>query len=284
MSTHQRGSEYVVYRHEPIHRLRLLMAGHRNIQEWREPMVMARSHLLLTYVYAGQGTVDEQPSQTIGPGDWYVLFPGEVIFVSTDRKDPWQYFWLGLDGEDALQIMQQAGLTPQSRIRHTRRPAQTKQGFEHLLKHLASKTLADQLAANRFLWQLLGELIPRHHTPPLGNASHPADTMVNRASQIMQHQYQSGITASQVADALGMDRSYLSTRFAQVMGMTMRDYLQRLRINRAQILLRHSELSVSQIACAVGYREYRSFIRCYRLVTGQTPRQYARTIREDVHR
>lgn len=282
MAIHQRDSEYVAYRHQAPQPIRLLMAGHRYEALWREPMVVVRSHLLLTYVYDGQGCVNDQQTHDVQAGDWYVLFPDEVLSVSTHRRHSMCYYWLGLEGEGALSILQQAGITPQSRICSARAKAQTCRLFDKLIEHMAGNTLADTLRANRCLWQLLDVLTSSkssqatHTLPPVQQG------LVQRACQIMQHQYPMGITATEVAGAVGVDRSYLSSLFAQTMGMSMRDFLHQLRINRAQLLLRHTDLAVRQVAGAVGYREYRSFIRCFANQTGRTPGQVAREARKDL--
>ncbi len=275
MTLHQHPQESVAYVHQSPPNVRLLLAGHRHVAAYRQPMVLARPHLLLTWIESGVGMVRDQTDHALKAGDWYVLFPDEVLWVSTDEQKPMCYFWMGIACDDALGLMRQCYITPQARIKATSSIRQTRQQFKQLIKHLDVDSPQTQMLATGCMWQLLGMM---------GDIASSTDTTVNttgprhavdQACQIMQHQYVHGIHVSEVADMINMDRSHLSTRFKAVMGLTMHDYLTQLRISRAQLLLRHSDLTVNQVAQAVGYREYRSFIRCFEQRTGRTPRGYA---------
>jgi AraC-like DNA-binding protein len=243
-------------------------------------MVVARPHLLLTWIVSGAGIVRDHEDHPLKAGDWYALFPDEVLWVSTDAQKPMCYFWMGIECDDALSLMQQCGLSPQSRVKATKSSKQTDQQFKHLIDHLSNDSPHAQMLAISHMWRLLGQLGKTASPTTTSTMQAGSQHAVDQACQIMQHQYIDGINASQVADLIGTDRSHLSTRFKQVMGLTMHDYLTQLRINRAQLLLRHTELTVNQVADAVGYKEYRSFIRCFRQRTGSTPRSYANQVRK----
>ncbi|MFG0247664.1 MAG: AraC family transcriptional regulator [Phycisphaeraceae bacterium JB051] len=275
MTVHQHSQESVTYVHQSPPNVRLLLAGHRHVAEYRQPMVVARPHLLLTWIESGKGMVRDQTDHALKAGDWYVLFPDEVLWISTDEQKPMCYFWMGIACDDAMGLMRQCNLTPQQRVRATSSNRQTRQAFKQMIKHLESDSPQALMMATGCMWQLLGTM-----SNPTSSMHQLTDTTaqqqaVDQACQIMQHQYVHGINVSEVADMLEMDRSHLSTRFKAVMGLTMHEYLTQLRISRAQLLLRHSDLTVNQVAQAVGYREYRSFIRCFEQRTGRTPRGYA---------
>lgn len=253
----------------------ILVAGHRHQAVWREKMVLARTCFLLTYVYAGCGTVTDQSQTTVCKGQWFCLFPNEVLFYEADRKTPWQYYWLGIDGKDVANHLHQADITPASRFVTDQNPKLARKLFENLCQHPAKTQQASQLAGNGSMMLLLSHLVDQastNHTGPIRSNQHDA---VQRACTMMQHQYTHPINASLVAQQVGMDRSHLCGLFKEQMGITMYTYLWELRLRHAQNLLRsHPQLTVQQIALAVGYEEYRSFSRKFKQTIGQTPSAY----------
>lgn len=279
MTLHHHPQEYVGYLHQSQARVQLLLAGHRYQAKWREPMIVARPYLLLTFIDSGRGMVEDHQPHELKTGHWYAVFPDEVVRVHSDRDDPMCYFWMGLDGEDVLPIMRQAALSPQHRVSQTANLRQTRKHFQALTNYLKTDTPASTHCAYGMMWLLLAQLSAQQHTQTTPDTHTHEHHAVTQACQIMQHQYVAGINASDVAQIIGMDRSYLSSLFSKTMGMTMRDYLSELRINRAQQFLRHSTLTVEQIAQAVGYSEYRSFIRIFQQRTGLTPRAFAQRAR-----
>ena len=73
-----------------------------------------------------------------------------------------------------------------------------------------------------------------------------------------------------------MTESYLSTLIKQLVGQNFSSYLEKLRIRRANELLKNHKLSIAEIGQAVGYDNSTSFGRAYKRVTGVSPSQYAK--------
>ncbi|MDQ1041120.1 DNA-binding LacI/PurR family transcriptional regulator/AraC-like DNA-binding protein/signal transduction histidine kinase [Streptomyces sp. V3I8] len=82
------------------------------------------------------------------------------------------------------------------------------------------------------------------------------------------------ISRWQVAQAAGVSPDHLGKLFQQRYGLTVWDYLTRLRIRRAADRLRSSDDSVQSVARAVGFRDRAYFSRVFRRVTGTAPHHY----------
>ncbi|MGN0712697.1 MAG: helix-turn-helix transcriptional regulator [Anaerovoracaceae bacterium] len=83
-----------------------------------------------------------------------------------------------------------------------------------------------------------------------------------------------GITVQDVADYAQVSRSTLTRWFQQHIGMTPSAYIQAYRITRAEDLLRHSSLSISEISQLLGFADQPHFQNCFRKTAGMTPWQY----------
>ncbi len=81
---------------------------------------------------------------------------------------------------------------------------------------------------------------------------------------------------SDIAKAIGTNRTYVSTFFNKEAGCTFYDYVNRLRIDAACDLLVNSKENLSQIAEKSGFNSAHSFIRVFSKITGVSPTEYRR--------
>jgi len=94
--------------------------------------------------------------------------------------------------------------------------------------------------------------------------------------------YQDDLSLSSVAERFYLNASYLSALFSRKMGCTFSDYLEKVRLQEAALLLRTTRLSVSEVGAAAGYQSARYFCRLFRERYLCTPTEYRlRPLRED---
>ncbi|UYQ95299.1 AraC family transcriptional regulator [Chitinophaga horti] len=77
-----------------------------------------------------------------------------------------------------------------------------------------------------------------------------------------------------LAEELHMDYHYLSSQFSAAEGVTIEKYAIQQRIEKAKELLAYGQLSLSEIAYALGYSSVQHLSQQFKKVTGQTPSQY----------
>lgn len=82
-----------------------------------------------------------------------------------------------------------------------------------------------------------------------------------------------------VAREAHMSRSHFSRTFKRATGVRFMDYVTRLRLAQACVLLAESEQTITAVAYAVGYRDLRPFERTFKKELGYTPSQYRRRAR-----
>jgi two-component system response regulator YesN len=76
------------------------------------------------------------------------------------------------------------------------------------------------------------------------------------------------------AEACGVSRKTLCTRFKQETGETFASYVRRLRVERVCRLLDTTELEVSQIAYHTGFSSQSHLQTVFKQATGYTPREW----------
>lgn len=102
----------------------------------------------------------------------------------------------------------------------------------------------------------------------------PATGVMEQVRQYVDAHYIEDLSLGDLASRFGLDGSYLSRSFKQAAGSNLTVYVARLRVAEAKRLLRRRELSITEVAQAVGYGDYAYFSRVFKKLTGISPRQY----------
>jgi len=92
--------------------------------------------------------------------------------------------------------------------------------------------------------------------------------------QYVNRHYTSKLTVNQIAQALHFSVSYISHLFKRNCGMSISDYINKLRIETAKDMLTHSQASIEEIAMACGFGDASYFSYVYKKHTDQSPRQF----------
>ncbi|MDT0344908.1 substrate-binding domain-containing protein [Streptomyces litchfieldiae] len=97
---------------------------------------------------------------------------------------------------------------------------------------------------------------------------------VRHALAYIEQHYRHRLTRWQIAQAAGVSEDHLGRLFHRELGLTLWEYLTRLRIKRAKERLQHTDDSVQTVARAVGFHDRAYFSRVFRRVTGVAPHAY----------
>lgn len=92
-----------------------------------------------------------------------------------------------------------------------------------------------------------------------------------RARHLMTEHPERPHTTASLAKDIGLSDRQLRRRFRHVYGKTPRRYLVEVRLQRAEELLRTTDLGIEQIAQAVGYQNVAAFDRTFKRAFGVTP-------------
>lgn len=99
---------------------------------------------------------------------------------------------------------------------------------------------------------------------------------VVKAQRILMESFVSPPTLDDLAQEVGMSRSSLCAGFRQILGQSVYDYINDLRMQHALALLAERSASITQIAYAVGYNYPSSFSVAVQRRFGATPRELRR--------
>ena len=110
------------------------------------------------------------------------------------------------------------------------------------------------------------------------DSSHHDETIIE-AQQWLQEHLGDSVSMAALASRLRLPTRTLNRRFRQATGLSPQSYLQRLRINHAKELLRHSNLGVAEIAWQLGLQDASYFSQLFRRHSGVSPLRYREAVR-----
>lgn len=94
---------------------------------------------------------------------------------------------------------------------------------------------------------------------------------VRRAAAYIEENYQSPLATISIAEAAGVNRSYLQSLFKCEFGCSIMEYVTRFRINRAKFLLTNTQLHIADVAVEVGFTSRQNFALAFQKATGLNP-------------
>jgi LacI family transcriptional regulator len=105
------------------------------------------------------------------------------------------------------------------------------------------------------------------------------DAEVAQAIRLIREHACRGLRVNDVANSLGLSRRALQQRFQRVLRRTPKEELTRVQIDRAKMLLVHTDMSVEQVARCAGFTAFEYFVRAFHRKTGATPRAFRKSNR-----
>ena len=100
---------------------------------------------------------------------------------------------------------------------------------------------------------------------------------LRRAKDLVDRSYMQPLDVAALARHAHVSPAHFSRRFKAAFGETPHRYVLTRRVERAQELLRNTELSVSEVCLEVGFQSLGSFSSAFRRVAGMTPTAYRAT-------
>ncbi len=79
---------------------------------------------------------------------------------------------------------------------------------------------------------------------------------------------------SEIAAHFGYNEKYLSHRFAEIIGVPLKQYILKTKIDTANFMLTDTNKSISNIARELGFSDSHNFSRTYKKLTGLSPSEY----------
>ena len=213
-----------------------------------------RTHWLLHFVVSGKGVFEIKGKRyALSRGMMFVIPPFTETYYEADSSKPWHYIWMGFTGNPPCKM--------DSAVLHVPELGDI---FTDALQCGSMNRGKSAFLAGK-IWQMFGYILDENRTEY---------DYVNQAIHCMKLEYANGISISEIADRLGLNRSYFSAVFKERTGLAPQDYLTELRIEKAVELMIKYKKSPSVAATSTGYSDIYNFSRMFKRRMGISPREF----------
>ena len=138
-------------------------------------------------------------------------------------------------------------------------------------------SFVDELKRNGLLMCLFSSLISDYRKQSPGVSiplPYPGSVYVKHAVEYITQNYNKRIKINELADYIGVNRSYLTSSFKKAMGCSPQEYLVNLRMDKAKSLLKKTDIPINAVASAVGYTDQLAFSKIFKQNFGLSPKAY----------
>lgn len=233
---------------------------------------------IIKYVISGKGYLKiGGRTFLVSAGDVFMLPKNTLISYYADQDDPFSYYYVGVDGINVEKTLEQCGLSAETPVRRYASP-EIGELFKVIFSKLKTYSFADNLSAISDFYKLLSVMsaFDPDNTVALGRND---VNYVNYAIHYIKENYAYNVSVSEIADRLGIGRSYFSVLFHRETGAPPQEYLLRFRISQACKLIALG-MSVTEAGLHCGFNSPTNFSVQFKKVMSVTPREYLLRSRE----
>ena len=229
-----------------------IFSGHEVCEKNHKYGPHIRDYYLLHFCLNGTGVlIDKFGNHTIRQGELFIIRPGETTTYLADGNTPWEYSWVAFGGELADLFNTDRSVYP----------------FPIEIGLSLREFSIDRETNPAIFLSLIYKLIYYLFNEKKDNSSIP-----EKIRQYIDFNYMDNISVLTISNYFGYERSYLYRIFKNHLGVGIKEYIIKTRMEHAQILLKKG-YSVGNTSLAVGYNDQTNFSKAYKKHFGESPKK-----------
>lgn len=257
--------------------LKLLFCGHEKCKPghaWGPDM---RNHYVFHLILSGKGKLKTGGKEfNLSERQGFLLFPETPVHYFADAEAPWEYIWVGFTGQSVPRMIAKTAMSPKMpAIAFVERFDRERELLMEIIDSIKSGATEDIIESYGLFLQFMSHLAResgRVPEPAVQAAPKPStEQYVERAKDFIRENISRDITTSDVADHLGLNRSYFYKIFSDACGKPPSRFITWYRLNTAWHLLNYTTMQIAEISRHVGYNDPTYFTRCFTACYGQPP-------------
>ena len=211
---------------------------------------------------------------SVGSGSYFLAEAG--LLNGRKATTHWRFFKEFAHDYPQVRLEQKRFITHQDRLYCTGSVSAVRDVMVHFIERMYNADIANEVARH-----FTHELKRSQESILLSQAPHHShhDETIIKIQEWLQANYARDLTMKEVAQRFGLNIRTFNRRFRQAADKSALDYLQEIRTDQATQLLKHSNLSIAEIAFAVGYQDVSYFTGLFRRRQGMTPKAYRHMVR-----
>lgn len=237
-----------------------------------------RDIYILHYCHTGHGTLTiDGNSFPVQKGQTFITFPGCVTTMETNRDDPWAFTWLCFDGKKVKQYFDTLKISPQNPVF----PWSENDELHDIM--VECKTIYDTrdsafefnlTAQANLVFSCLTRSCEKY--PSFSTQTSPHQ-YITQAIGYIDSNLDRRLGVSDIAEHVGLNRTYFSMLFHKETGQTPQEFLIQHRMQKACTFFENPRATVASVSYSLGYEPH-VFSRVFKQTIGKTPQQYKKEL------
>lgn len=207
-----------------------------------------RPNYILHYVLDGRGTYRiGSRIYHLEREQGFLIEPNVMTFYQADAQQPWTYLWIGFQGTRADRLMREIGLSYRVPTFSSGCGAELQQIVEQILQSDRAD-IEQQLFVQAQMYTFFSHIA---HSVFIQNGGFQMDKQnyyVQAAVEYIQTNYARSIKVHDIAEYVGVSRSYLTTLFQSILHTSPNAYLTNFRLSRAKEQLTLTNFPIGIVA------------------------------------
>lgn len=231
----------------------------------------------IIYICEGEGTfIINNKSYTAKKGDILIYNAGIIHEEYSNPTNPLVTFFCGISNLaiDQLRELSIIPLDLEPVIRKNEYSDLIGIYFSHIFEESSLKAAGYEIICQGLLTSSIALIHRAIKLQNLKSETTESNTLAHRIKEFIDKNYKKNIKLEDIADALYINKYYLSHVFKEQMQITPINYLINRRIGEAKNLLVSTELKIGEIARIMGYDNPNYFTLLFKKMTGETPKQF----------
>ncbi len=241
-----------------------------------------REDYLIHYITEGCGTYTiNGKTYNLKKGDYFLIPPEIETYYKADLHTPWNYGWIAFNGAKASMYLEYMNLDSRCKLTgHYENSEKIISLIEQML-NARNLTNANELKRESLLYAVLSEFAEEAQTSYENRQEYPQNIYIEHILHYIEDNYKNKIKISELAEEVGLTRTYLSTMFSEQIGTGIKDYIINLRLEKAEELLKHSDLSIQSVALQTGYEDALAFSKAFKKKFNLSPSEYRKQLKKN---
>lgn len=226
----------------------------------------------------GKGTVTHSDRRyTITRGNGVVLNQGDNAKFKADSIEPFSIIQIQFGGKSAEAIFSSIEKRENGSILNFLSNYKIADSANDLIVE-CSKPYHTDYSIMLMFYDFINS-IDEHY---MGKKVPTKNVYMTRAVEYIKQNYNKSISVENIANLLGIERSYLSRLFKTYKNKSTQNYIIDYRMYKAKRLFEEEDMNVSQVCAAVGYTNIYCFSRIFKSRVGMPPKEYMEQCRRKI--
>ena len=259
--------------------------GYEECQKDKRKVSLIKDCYIFHFVIKGKGYLKSQKNEyiPINKNSCFLIEAGKNAKYYQDKDNPWTYFWIEIKGKNIEKFINLLAFKNNNNVINISNIKDIKNCFFDLFNQdlYSQNILSENLRIQSLILKIFSNLFS-------SNANHKLESkekMLSKTEEqvgaiikyINNNYTSSNLSIKNLANMFYFNSSYLNRIIKKYTGMSPKRLIIKLRMERAVMLMKKKNMTVSEISFEVGYKNQFYFSKEFKDYYGVSPSQYMTT-------